>query len=502
MKNHERCRSIIAKASQDPGNKNAVLQVIERRDQDWVDCFKLQSYHLTPWWMNAREALAQLSPSMEDIDWGVSSPPYRAFGSRASIALVSYCFSGLADISAWKEYHWDLDLKGLLLMLHSSPAFEEGVTAAELQQMIKSLKVVFEFEDKRCCWILPQIINLNEHRAVIAYYERAFAALDPRIIPKLCSRLFREQIPDFDIENQSMKDYAIKRLAKAFHNLSPSYGPGIFKQLGICRVDTRLFAEILCVKLYESSKSNSIVRVIQASPSPNIDPLTLNGETTLLESYSPLIGPNIKSTTDSSPGSNNKSICSPGIGFAEKLGEKPSIPNTSLEDADKNLYCSSESGSLRFRCLFAPYGCKATFNYKSSFKRHITTIHVVPNLYRCEICLNSQERRDKCRPTEFVREDMLIEHQRRVHHDQFVKGGEGNSSWHHGRYPPTKSQCPFCQELFLEKNGWNKRMEHSCHEEGNATDAREDSYLTEWALETGTVKIINGKMRLVCLNED
>ena len=63
-----------------------------------------------------------------------------------------------------------------------------------------------------------------------------------------------------------------------------------------------------------------------------------------------------------------------------------------------------------FPCTFATYGCPSTFTSKNEWKRHVQTQHMRLGFWRCDQCPDVH-----CKPNDFNRKDLFIQHVRRMH---------------------------------------------------------------------------------------
>ena len=177
-----------------------------------------------------------------------------------------------------------------------------------------------------------------------------------------------------------------------------------------------------------------------------------------------------------------------------------------------------------FICAFARYGCPATFGSKNEFKRHVSSQHLRPGIYRCDIgtCIpQPQAQRRKSSSSsfskervadiynEFNRKDLFTQHVRRMH-------GPNNSAtkaekemfeasleqirtrcWIKLHDPPPRSVCGFClcptqgrlERKFVNfegKSGWEERMEHvGRHLEKGEKEEEEDIGLRDWMVQEG-----------------
>ncbi|PYH38241.1 putative C2H2 finger domain protein [Aspergillus neoniger CBS 115656] len=187
-----------------------------------------------------------------------------------------------------------------------------------------------------------------------------------------------------------------------------------------------------------------------------------------------------------------------------------------------------------FICSFSHYGCQSTFVSKNEWKRHVTSQHIQPGFYRCDVGRCSldnlsknkgQDANNSCASfnethlvNDFNRKDLFTQHQRRMHapwvgrnskkpetekeRDDFELTLEAVRArcWHEQRKPPTQSACGFCGQHFLE---WNDRMEHvgRHYEKGDVQYEAEDTFLRQWAIEEDIIRQVDGQWKLVGLCE-
>ncbi|KAJ8613459.1 hypothetical protein MRB53_036944 [Persea americana] len=71
-----------------------------------------------------------------------------------------------------------------------------------------------------------------------------------------------------------------------------------------------------------------------------------------------------------------------------------------------------DNGKIKhFFCPLLPYGCTSAFTNKNEWKRHITSQHLILQVWMCDQCAVDQEGRDNI----FNRQDLFISHLRRMH---------------------------------------------------------------------------------------
>lgn len=209
-----------------------------------------------------------------------------------------------------------------------------------------------------------------------------------------------------------------------------------------------------------------------------------------------------------------------------------------------------KTANRRFECTFARYGCTSTFPSKNEWKRHVSSQHIQPGFYRCDVgrcslnntknlttppncqmqssppptSSNSQHSATPTTPTlvnDFNRKDLFIQHQRRMHapwvantkaHKQSVPQAEKEAfemslngvwkrCWQQLRTPPTLSHCGFCDAEFRGTNAWKERMEHVArhYEQADLGPEKEDLPLREWAHENGVIVHVKGEWKLASL---
>ncbi|KAJ5900294.1 uncharacterized protein N7473_004364 [Penicillium subrubescens] len=233
-----------------PGDEGALWRIIYRSGNDWEKGFVLQYDGLLSWFVAAREALTRSealhSMSLEDLELQIryilfilgqhaschSSflhtcyqrplPPYRPFGTKASVALISHAFMGIqaADMDGY-EYKeiWvcgEEFLSTMAFQLKKSPLFQAGISIHQLQSMILSLQRAFQLEEVRVASTKPQKILIGNDSDRMEYYRRAFLSLNPMLLPKiLTSAMGIELMADLST------DCLATLLAKIFHNAYP-----------------------------------------------------------------------------------------------------------------------------------------------------------------------------------------------------------------------------------------------------------------------------------------
>lgn len=198
-----------------------------------------------------------------------------------------------------------------------------------------------------------------------------------------------------------------------------------------------------------------------------------------------------------------------------------SIPTSFLsQDRQACSYCSHVCPSTStlakhvlnahtrpFTCTFARYGCPATFGSKNEYKRHVSSQHLRPGLYRCDLgsCIpqtKPQQGKDESY-NHFNRKDIFTQHIRRMHapahtapkveKDAFEASLEHIRArcWVKMHDPPPRTVCGFClskevEKAFEGKNAWEERMEHVArHLERGDLDEVEDTGLRDWMVQEG-----------------
>ena len=173
----------------------------------------------------------------------------------------------------------------------------------------------------------------------------------------------------------------------------------------------------------------------------------------------------------------------------------------------------TDQGRL-YTCVFARYGCTARFSSKNEWKRHVTSQHLRPGVWRCDLgaCVRHPPSStipaggDDCIPhwVEFNRKDLFAQHIRRMHGPSITAPKEEKRRFEdsleatrvrcyisfHG--PPPRSRCGFCRHekgretIFEGKSGWEERMEHvGRHLERGEKEEDEDIELKEWMINEG-----------------
>lgn len=223
-----------------PGDKGSLHQIICRDEVDWDRSFVPQYGRLGSWLTAARQALTESSHlsaiSAEDMKLQIkyllsalsqhaspplnclqARPPYRPFGTKASVALICYAFMGIkaCDMNGYdRKEIWALDdvaLRTMVLRLNDSPLFPAQVTLFQVRSLIVGLQRAFQLEEIRVASTKPQVLRLDQDSQVENYYRSAFSSLEPEILPKLFFIIFKRVAP----ANVTIKD-PLTALAKFF----------------------------------------------------------------------------------------------------------------------------------------------------------------------------------------------------------------------------------------------------------------------------------------------
>ncbi|KAL4927102.1 putative C2H2 finger domain protein [Aspergillus undulatus] len=237
---------------------------------------------------------------------------------------------------------------------------------------------------------------------------------------------------------------------------------------------------------------------------------------------------------------------------ASKPGSKKTPAKSNrVEQATASKHTPKKTTDRRFECCFARYGCTSTFPSKNEWKRHVSSQHIQPGFFRCDVgrcSLNNKHQHRSASshshqsqspsptsshsntippsPTflvnDFNRKDLFIQHQRRMHapwnqncstgskpvknfvsqadKDAFEATLEGVTKrcWRQLRAPPTLSRCGFCSMEFRGANAWKERMEHVARhlEKRDPGPEQEDIPLREWAEENGVIRCVRGQWKL------
>ncbi|KAL3473349.1 hypothetical protein BJX99DRAFT_199409 [Aspergillus californicus] len=240
--------------------------------------------------------------------------------------------------------------------------------------------------------------------------------------------------------------------------------------------------------------------------------------------------------------------------MAPKKSPVRSKPRATQDTATKPA--PKKSTDRRFECCFSRYGCTSTFPNKNEWKRHVSSQHIQPGFYRCDIgrcSLNNHKSRPasqipssssssssssstttttksqiRAQPqpqsplvNDFNRKDLFIQHQRRMHAPWIATKTTATSDeraafetsleavwkrcWTQLRLPPTLSRCGFCGMEFRGEAAWKERMEHVARhlEKADPGPEREDVPLREWAVAQGILGVDgeSGRWKLRSLGE-
>ncbi|PWY72121.1 C2H2 finger domain protein [Aspergillus sclerotioniger CBS 115572] len=233
-------------------------------------------------------------------------------------------------------------------------------------------------------------------------------------------------------------------------------------------------------------------------------------------------------------------LSKPNIGRIVKRPRKPSTKARTTSAARANTKTGSKKdGAVAgrgFICSFSHYGCQSTFVSKNEWKRHVTSQHIQPGFYRCDVGRCSLDNLSKNKSlnsssyvsynethlvNDFNRKDLFTQHQRRMHapwigrnckyaendkeKDEFEQSLEAVRArcWHEQRKPPSESRCGFCGQHFTGARSWNDRMEHvgRHYEKGDAQYEAEDTLLRQWAVEEDLIRQVDGEWKLTALCE-
>lgn len=243
-----------------PGNEGALQHIIHCHPADWERAFVLQYSGLAAWWNEARQVLTESgnlsSVSVADLEsqiryilfilgqhasvpssflaecYGREKPPYRPFGTKASVALICYAFMGV-QARDMKGYDcseiWLQDesfFPTMVLHLKDSPLFKTGLSMHQLQSIILKLQRAFQLEELRVASTKPQSLCLIQDPERLEYYRRAFLALEPTLLPKIATALGMTPMADVSIECLAAllsgvfsRAYPLEYLESAFLNV-------------------------------------------------------------------------------------------------------------------------------------------------------------------------------------------------------------------------------------------------------------------------------------------
>ena len=207
-------------ASSTLGDEAKLRRVIILEEKEWEAGFVPASFnHILAegWWIKTRSLLAGAGSlrafSVEDLkahlghmlflfsevslqgpchsfmQWIRQKPPSRPFGSRASIALICYSFSGIKNFSDYESIDpWLFNMgfvNNMLRRLQKSPLFKDDIRLDELKIVLTNLEAILSIEDKRSSFIQPHPIHIKDTARIQAYFEAAFRALEPCLLLKI-----------------------------------------------------------------------------------------------------------------------------------------------------------------------------------------------------------------------------------------------------------------------------------------------------------------------------
>jgi hypothetical protein len=162
-------------ASSTVENESKLWRVLIMEEKEWESRFVPRRSHdmqVERWWMETRNFLTEAGPlrafSVEDLKGHLrymlfmlgeislqptssrfmprtrQTPSRRPFGSRASIALICYSFSGVSNISGYQSVDpWLFDMgfvNDMLRRLQRSPLFDDGIRLDELKIVLTNLE--------------------------------------------------------------------------------------------------------------------------------------------------------------------------------------------------------------------------------------------------------------------------------------------------------------------------------------------------------------------------
>ncbi|CAF9932869.1 MAG: hypothetical protein HETSPECPRED_008467 [Heterodermia speciosa] len=200
------------------------------------------------------------------------------------------------------------------------------------------------------------------------------------------------------------------------------------------------------------------------------------------------------------------------------------------EDDDSLEYKPSKRAKTADRmrpytCVFARYGCAARYGSKNEWKRHVSSQHLRPGIWRCDLgaCVryikitSTLGTSSSTIPTlsrsrspmfplfnDFNRKDLFTQHVRRTHgpsptapeeerinFDSILEGIR-TRCWITLHDSPPRSLCGFClhsegrETIFEGQSGWVERMDHvGRHLERGEKEEEEDIELKNWLMEEG-----------------
>ncbi|EKV11458.1 hypothetical protein PDIG_49910 [Penicillium digitatum PHI26] len=200
-------------ASSTLGDEAKLRRVMILEEKEWEAGFVPASFNhigAEGWWIKTRSLLAGAGSlrafSVEDLkahlghmlflfgevspqrschsfmQWMRQKPPSRPFGSRASIALICYSFSGIKNSTDYQLIDsWLFDMgfvNDMLCRLQKSPLFKDDIRLDELKIVLTNLEAILSMEDECSSFIQPHPIYIKDTARIQAYFETAFRALE------------------------------------------------------------------------------------------------------------------------------------------------------------------------------------------------------------------------------------------------------------------------------------------------------------------------------------
>jgi hypothetical protein len=133
-------------------------------------------------------------------------PPYRPFGTKASVALICSAFIGIQarDMKGYdcREF-WLQDeffFSTMTFCLKDSRLFKAELSMHQQRSIILKLQRAFQLEELRVASTKPQSLCLIQDPEMLDYYKRAFLALEPTLLPKIATALGMTPMADVSIE--------------------------------------------------------------------------------------------------------------------------------------------------------------------------------------------------------------------------------------------------------------------------------------------------------------
>ena len=184
-------------ASSTAENESELRRVITMEENEWEAGFvpgQFDHMQVERWWMKTRNFLTQAGSlrafSVEDLKCHLGyillmlsktslqstysrfiprrrqNPSRRPFGSRASIALICYSFSGIANISDYQSVDpWLFDIgfvNNIFRRLQRSPLFDNDIQLDELKIVLINLEAILSIEDEWSALIQPHPIDIKD----------------------------------------------------------------------------------------------------------------------------------------------------------------------------------------------------------------------------------------------------------------------------------------------------------------------------------------------------